>query len=175
MKVSIGKKGAGRLIALVLLGLAACVGLLSSGQASAGIPAKSSLANSPMSKVENRVLNDTLNGKSTSFIVLLSQQADLSAAYGMSDQDARGWYVYNTLRATADSSQRELRAALDRQNVSYESIWAANGLIVTGDRALVENLAARADVRRIESNAPSRGIDDPVDFKNAPLTSDNPA
>jgi len=37
-------------------------------------------------------------------MVLLSEQADLSAAYTMKDQDARGWYVYNTLRAHAEKN-----------------------------------------------------------------------
>ena len=49
-------------------------------------------------KVENRVLSDSANGREASFVIQLSQQADLSAAYRMKDQDARGWYVYRTLK-----------------------------------------------------------------------------
>src|SRR6478609_4307916 len=72
MKVSIGKKGALRLAALVGLGLAACVGLLGNGgQAQAGIPANSSLAHTPLMKVEQRVLDDTAYGQPPSFVVLM--------------------------------------------------------------------------------------------------------
>src|SRR5690348_5441948 len=59
-------------------------------------------------KVEQKVLDDTSGGKVTRFVVLLSEQADLSAAYAMKDQDARGWYVYNTLTSLAARSQAGL-------------------------------------------------------------------
>src|SRR5947209_5979612 len=58
-----------------------------------------------LAKVESRVLSDVANGDSTQFIVLMSRRADLSKAYSMRDQDARGWYVYSQLKGTADSSQ----------------------------------------------------------------------
>jgi serine protease AprX len=94
--------------------------------------------------------------------VLLSEQADLSQAYSMRDQDARGWYVYNALKATAERSQRAMRAALEATGVFYKSYWVANMLVVTGNRALVNSLSARSDVRAIESNRSFKGIDDPV-------------
>src|SRR5207237_5143771 len=48
-------------------------------------------------KIAPEVVADTSDGKSASVIILLAEQANVSAAYGMSDQDARGWFVYNTL------------------------------------------------------------------------------
>jgi subtilisin family serine protease len=51
---------------------------------------------------------------------------------------------------------------LDARGVSFRSYWAANLLIVTADRRLVELLAARGDVARVDSNRPVRGIEDPV-------------
>jgi hypothetical protein len=69
-------------------------------------------------KVENRVLRDTANGNEASFIIELTQKADLSRAYGMKDQDARGWYVYRTLKREAVRTQGPIRAMLDGQNVS---------------------------------------------------------
>ncbi len=64
-------------------------------------------------KVQNRVLSDTSAGRQSSFIVELTQQADLSKAYSMKDQDARGWYVYRTLKQTAEKTQGPLKAMLD--------------------------------------------------------------
>src|SRR5690242_11647868 len=52
---------------------------------------------SPASKIEARVLADTANGGRASFMILLADQANVSAGYNMKDQDARGWYIYNTL------------------------------------------------------------------------------
>ena len=71
-------------------------------------------------KVQNRVLSDTSAGSQSSFIVELTQQADLSKAYSMKDQNARGWYVYRTLKQTAEKTQSSLKAMLDRQGVSYK-------------------------------------------------------
>ena len=41
-------------------------------------------------KIQNRVLSDTANGRDASIIIELSKQADLSRAYTMKDQNARG-------------------------------------------------------------------------------------
>ena len=110
-------------------------------------------------KVENRVLTDTASGRQASFLVKLRSQADLSAAYGMRNQDARGWYVYRTLRAEAERTQGPLRALLRARGVSFRPYWAANLIAVHGgDRALVEQLAARRDVGEIEANDPLRGV-----------------
>src|SRR5438270_377311 len=150
MKVRINKTGAARLAALLGLALAICVALLGgSGRASAGVPAAQAVPGSPLGKVEQRVLDDTANGRSTQFMVLLAQQADLSAAYGMRDQDARGWYVYNTLRDYANATQAPLRAMLNKAGASYQSYWVTNALLVTGDRSLVESIASRPEVGRI--------------------------
>jgi hypothetical protein len=57
-------------------------------------------------KISNGVLQATAQeGSETSFIIFLQDQADLSAAYSMQDQDARGWYVYNTLKEVAAHTQ----------------------------------------------------------------------
>ena len=104
-------------------------------------------------KVENRVLSDTANGREASVMIQLTQQADVSAAYGMKDQDARGWYVYRTLKRQADRTQGPLRRLLEAQGVSYKAFWVANAIAANGvDRSLVNTLAARSDVNVIESN-----------------------
>ncbi len=149
-----------RISALLGLALAAYLGLLGSGESQATAGVSGNASNRYVGKVERRVLDDTVNGKSTQFIALMVEQADVSKAYAMRDQDARGWFVYNSLRATADRSQMGLKAALDARSIGYKSYWAANMLVVSGDRSLVDTLAARGDVRAIESNRAFKGIDD---------------
>jgi subtilisin family serine protease len=116
----------------------------------------------PADKVASRVFQDTANGESASIVILLSDQADLSAAYAMQDQDARGWYVYNTLTQHAARTQAGLQDFLKSEGVNYQSFWAANMIVATANRSLVDKLAARADVARVDSNAPTRWIEDPV-------------
>src|SRR5436190_4400388 len=104
-------------------------------------------------KVQNRVLSDTQAGSESSFIIELTQQADLSRAYSMKNQDARGWYVYKTLKNEAARTQGPIKAMLDAQGASYRSFWVANEIVVrSGGRALVDALAARPDVKVIEAN-----------------------
>src|SRR5438067_234990 len=93
-------------------------------------------------KIAPQVLADTAGGENASVVILLADQADVSAAYGMNDPDARGWFVYNTLTQHAASSQAGLGAFLDGQGVSFQSFWAANMIVTTADRSLVELLAA---------------------------------
>lgn len=121
-------------------------------------PARDYFASST-SKVSTAVMEATADGETTSFIVLLTDQADLSAAYTMEDQDARGWYVYNTLREMAARTQAPIIDQLEAEGVSYTSFWAANMIVVEGDRELVEELAARPDVKVIESNEVFDGIE----------------
>ncbi|HKP54868.1 MAG TPA: S8 family serine peptidase [Chloroflexia bacterium] len=159
--VKIASQIASRILAAVAFALAICVALIGSGGgASAGLPTGIATADQA-SKIEVAVLKDTADGKSASVMVLLADQADVSAGYGMKDQDARGWYVYNTLTQHAERTQAALRATLDAQGIQYRSFWAANAIEMTVDRSLLETLAARSDVGKIESNKPTRWIEDP--------------
>ena len=121
-------------------------------------------------KIAPEVLAQTAQGGSASIIILLADQANVSAAHEMKDQDARGWFVYNTLTQHAARTQAALRAELEARGVSYQSFWAANMIVATADRALLESLAAREDVARIDSNNAVRWIEPPelTNFSVAP-------
>lgn len=109
-------------------------------------------ASGTQGKVSSAVLTATADGSETPFIIYMGEQADLSAAYSMGD-DARGWYVYNTLKAEAERTQAPVKAVLDERGVSYKSFWVANVIMAEGDRSDVEALADRSDVMAIESDA----------------------
>src|SRR5204862_884647 len=87
-----------------------------------GISSGSSvLAQNPLAaraKIAPEVLADTADGKSASVVILLSKQADVSAAYAMKDQDARGWFVYNALTQHAARTQTNLQAFLTAEGIS---------------------------------------------------------
>jgi serine protease AprX len=154
----------GVLLALIAFGVSWGTSALAQGprqaQTDGGAPPPNT-ASGVGPKIAPQVLADTDDGASASVVILLADQADVSAAYEMRDQDARGWFVYNTLTQHAARTQVSLQAFLEAQGVSYQSFWVANMIVATADRALVETLAARPDVARVDSNKPARWIEDP--------------
>lgn len=112
-------------------------------------------------KVSPQVMEDTAGGKTASIVILLADQADVSAAYDIKDHDARGWFVYNTLTDHAKKTQAGLGTLLDSRGIKYKSFWAANMLIAEADQSLAVEIAGRSDVARVDSNRPSRWVEDP--------------
>src|SRR5687768_4566918 len=149
---------------LVLVGLGLSSGTSALAQDS-GVP-------SVGAKIAPEVLVDTAGGQSASVVIVLAEQADVSAAYGIKDHDARGWFVYNTLTQHASRTQTDLQAFLTVRGASYQSFWAANMIVATADRSLVESLAVRTDVARIDSNRPTRWIE-PPEVANFEVTPDS--
>src|SRR5689334_10335327 len=87
------------LLALLALGAALAGVALGVGAPALAQPAASfpTTDTRPASKIDPALIAATANGQSASVVIMLADQSDLSAAYTMTDQDARGWYVYRTL------------------------------------------------------------------------------
>ncbi len=98
------------------------------------------------------VLDHTAGGASADFFVILKDRADLSPAKKLPTKAARGHFVRDALWQTAQRSQAPLRDWLDAQGIRYRSYYIVNALLIHGDRRLVEELAGRPDVERIEGN-----------------------
>jgi serine protease AprX len=112
-------------------------------------------------KISSEVLAATADGETASVVILLADQADVSAAYDIKDHDARGWFVYNALTEHAKNTQAGLRSFLDARGVVYKPFWIANMVIADADRTLAVEIAGRSDVARVDSNKPSRWVETP--------------
>ncbi|MHA5049100.1 S8 family serine peptidase [Streptomyces sp. SD15] len=88
-------------------------------------------------------------GKEATFFVVLDSRADLSGALRQRGK-ARKAAVFQALRAETARDQSSLTRYLDQAKIGYESFWIANAVEVTGDRDLVERLAARPDVAALK-------------------------
>ena len=95
-------------------------------------------------KVSAEVLADTANGRNASIVILLTEQADVSAAYEMKDQDARGWFVYNTLTQHAARTQAGLKAFSRAQGAELPVILGRQHDCCDGGSFPGRALAARA-------------------------------
>ena len=103
-------------------------------------------------KISSRVLSDSANGGSTEALVVLTEQADLTAAYTMQTKIEKGTFVFNALRSVANRTQGPIISLLKQRGIPYQSFYILNMIKVTGDRSLMEELAARSDVARIDAN-----------------------
>jgi len=66
------------------------------------------------------------------FLIILEEQADLSAAYSIAEREARLNYVYDTLVQTAERTQAPIRTELDRRGLSYRPYYLINMIRVEG-------------------------------------------
>ena len=135
-----------KLRALVLLVLVVA------GQGLAPAPYPAVAAPPAASKVARWVAEHTAPGQAAEFLVVLAQQADLSAAAHLPTRQAKGRYVYETLRQTALKTQGPVLAWLEANQVPHRSFYIVNLIWVQGDASVVEALAARADVARLDAN-----------------------
>lgn len=118
-------------------------------------------------KISEQAFQDTANGEISSLVILMAEQADISAAYDIDDQDQRGWFVYRTLSEHAKSTQADLIAKLNSLGVEHRSFWVANMIVAEVDRPTAVAIAGRSDVARVDSNRPARWIEDPEVAKSA--------
>jgi subtilisin family serine protease/PKD repeat protein len=122
----------------------------------------------PLSKVESLVLTEIAANGKTDFFVWMKEKADLSPAYQLQSKEARGRFVFETLRATAERTQQDLRAYLDQQGARYEPFYIANKLLVRdGNQTFLLTLASRPDVARITANYQFQ-LDQPFVNPNSP-------
>jgi serine protease AprX len=112
----------------------------------------SSSTGSSNDKIAWRVLSDTANGAVTEALVVLNEQADLSPAYSLKTKVEKGTFVFNALRTVANRTQGPILSLLKQRGIVYQSFDIVNMIKVTGDRDLMDELAARGDVARIDAN-----------------------
>lgn len=103
-------------------------------------------------QVDAQVWEETADGGEASFLVILRQQADLREAANIAERAARGRFVFERLRATATRTQAGLRGLLTQRGAPFRAFYVVNALAVTGDRAVVAELAGRPEVARIVAN-----------------------
>jgi subtilisin family serine protease len=98
------------------------------------------------------------NGRA-GYLIYFKDKADLSPAYEM-DWEARGHFVVDTLRETAELSQRNVRAYLDHEGIAYRHFWidnivavessdinVLNGLLIFSE---IDTIQAKVDMFLIE-------------------------
>jgi subtilisin family serine protease len=86
------------------------------------------------------------------FLIILEEQADLSAAYAIPDREARLQVVYGTLVETAVRTQTPLRRQLDELGVPYRPYYIINMIRVDGRRWLMRRFERQPGVAQVILN-----------------------
>ncbi len=104
-------------------------------------------------KIENAVAEKLAQGETTRALIVMAEQADVSAADALPTKQAKGAYVFNTLRATADRTQANLRAILKQRGIAFRAYAVANVIAVENlDASTAAQIAARPEIARIAGN-----------------------
>ena len=106
-------------------------------------------------------LRSTLEAQSTSdLLIVLDPTPDLSSADGLTSRNAKGRFVYDTMRATALQSQAPLIEWLAAKGYRVISrFWIVNAVLVRGNLALATEATAFPSVKRIVGNPVVRGLE----------------
>jgi hypothetical protein len=150
-----------------VLGLLLCLALFVLPLAA---QANSQTGNAPalLDKIDAHLLAEIQAEGQADFFIWMVEQADVSAAYQLQTKLEKGQYVFDTLQATAETTQRELRSYLDAQGVEYRPFYVANTIAVfDGSENLLMDIAARPDVDRIVPNRQFQ-LDEPMIDREAP-------
>jgi hypothetical protein len=103
-------------------------------------------------KIAPWVVAQTANGQQAEVFVVLADQADLSPARALRTKAEKGRFVRDALWNKTKTTQGPILRWLREQGVEHRSFYIVNAILVKGTREIVQALAARADVVRIEGN-----------------------
>ena len=116
----------------------------------------SSAASEKQSLLQNKVsawlLNQMAASEEAEFLVILSGKPDLSAAQSIESKPERSRFVRDSLYTTAQSTQAPLIGWLTERGLTHRSFYIVNAVLVKANRAVLETIAARPEVLRIEGN-----------------------
>jgi subtilisin family serine protease len=139
--------------ALVLLGAITSLRAIDKGDGK--------MSNVATAKIAPWLRQHASSGNETEFLVVLSDQADISAAKNFSTKADKGRYVRNTLWTKSQATQQPLLQLLRSRGIPHRSFYIVNMIWVKGNLALAAELAARPDVARIEGNPVIHNIVNP--------------
>lgn len=105
-------------------------------------------------KVEAGLLERAQRGEEVECLVILKEQADVSAALNLQTKEQKGRYVFETLRGVSLKSQANLCHYLDSEKVSYYSLYIVNAIFTKVRLSVLENIAKMPEVSFIQPNPP---------------------
>lgn len=118
-------------------------------------------------KISTALIEQSSDGQSVSFIIIMTEQANLSEARQLQTKNLKGIYVYQTLLEVSQGSQKDLADFLKQNNISYQSFFIINAIKASGTKELIFTIAQRPDVAKI-IDEPLLSFPEPFDVRPDP-------
>lgn len=103
-------------------------------------------------KLAPKVLIALSEGGELDLMVEFTDKADLSAALSLGTKSAKGKYVYESLKATAQESQARVLAWAAKHHLQARSFYIVNAIQIKIPAEYLEKLASFNEVKYITSN-----------------------
>ncbi|MFJ8039719.1 S8 family serine peptidase [Kitasatospora sp. NPDC096147] len=123
------------------------------------------------SKVEAKVLEQLADEDKAVYWVELNSQASTVEAQRATTKTAKTEALYRSKTTHAATTQKHLRGLLDSAQADYRTYWIVNTIRVTGDRKLLDLLAAQPEVARVRA-ATSVKLDEALPGSAEPKAAD---
>ena len=102
-------------------------------------------------KVDADVLAKVANGETSDFLILLQDENEFAVTQGW-NKDAKATYVYDQLHQHANTTQANVRALLNAQNIEFKAFFIVNMIYTRGDADLLQAIAEMPEVLKIQTN-----------------------
>ncbi len=109
-------------------------------------------ASDPQAKIAPDLWQTIQRDGQAGFIAILGEQANTSLAASQPTKLAKGQFVYDALRSTAERTQSGLRAYLTRQGVAFTPYYIVNAIYIEAGKDVLQAVAARSEVQRLVLN-----------------------
>lgn len=129
------------------------------------------LSNPIEDKIAESLLENGLDGRHQSFLIVLRDQADVSEASRIRGKEAKGRFVFETLTMHATRTQQEVVTLLREEGAPVRSFSIVNMVLSHGDLDLIRRVAAMPSVAYIAADNPVQLTDYRLEEEEAGLRS----
>ena len=112
-------------------------------------------------KIDPMLLENALRGETVECIVVMQEQADVSAARNLRTKPEKGRFVFETLRTTAQKTQGNVLRHLQDHNIPHHPLYIVNAVYAKAGLRTLEMLAQLPEVAYIQGNTTAK-MEEPV-------------
>ncbi len=150
-----------RITGLLFLSAAVAAVLGAAASSRAVNPAHSPQQTAALRKIAPWVTEHTAGGKQAEFMVVLTDQADLSGASKLKTKKEKGRFVRDALWNKSQATQGPVLKWIEARGLEHRSFYIVNAILVKGSYDHAMALALRADISRVEGNPQVRSLPEP--------------